>query len=84
MQEKNDNWIGDKFLLFELPRKRITWLYNKNGKHTLEITPLYEKHFEESDESCYREFISKFETVEKIDLSKEDIVGLIELLNYFS
>lgn len=85
LAEENDVWIGDKHLLFttQLPDFSATWLYSLNDKYYLEITSLYEKHFLDSDESSYIDFISKYKVLERIELSNQDIENLIKLLKDF-
>jgi len=83
LKENNDVWIGSKYLLFELPKKLATWLFALNGKYYLEITPLYEKHFIDSDESSYIDFVANFKTLEKIELTNDDVEGLKNLINSF-
>ena len=81
--ENDDAWIGMKYLLFELSQKSATWLYSENNKRYLEITPLYEKHFLDSDEASYNDFVSKYTVSEKIELSNQDIANLINLMENF-
>ena len=83
LKKNNDIWVGDKYLLFELPQKRATWLYNLNDKHYLEITPLYENHFADSDRLSYSNFLSKFTTTIKIELTDKDICDFKKILNTF-
>jgi hypothetical protein len=83
-EEENGWWIGDKFSLFESREGScLTWLYTECGKHYLTITPMYDKHFLDSDEASYNEFVSKYTVIEKIELTKQDIENLTELLRSF-
>lgn len=83
LKEKGDFWIGNNFLLFELPQKTATWLYTLNGEIYLKITSIYEKHFHNSDELSYRNFISNNILIAEIQLTNDDIISLKKILSLF-
>jgi hypothetical protein len=82
--KKDDGfWIGGKYMLLEYAQESTTWLYSEGGKYYLEITPMYEKHFLDSDEASYRAFVLENKPSTKIELSDQDIKNLITFFEDF-
>lgn len=64
---KKDNfWVGLNNFLWEI-KGFDTWLYNKDNKIFLEITPTYKWDYEEIEHEeyvPYREFIKNYKTID--------------------
>lgn len=73
-KEGHSFWVGTDFLVWESLRNTSTWLYEKNGAITFEITQNYPWHFEDPEKNetfvPYEEFIKNYQplvitTIEK-------------------
>ena len=68
-------WIGEKYLLWSVAQKNSTWLYNKDNKIFLEITPVYPWHFLEPEPNeqyySYDEFIKNYKPIVTVEISKD-------------
>ena len=68
-------WAGGSLLLWEVPSKLETWLYNKNNKIFIEITPVYPWHFSDPREHehfiPYNEWIKNYKPLMVAEIEKE-------------
>lgn len=75
-RKKMEDWIGEKYLMCESSGVS-SWLYEKNGKFFLEITPVYKWHsrYPEKEEKKeyipYQQFIKDYKSYCVIELSGE-------------
>lgn len=71
------DWPGEKYLLWSSKKGlSTTWLYNKNGKIYLEISPTYKWHSlkpkkNDKDYITYKEFIKNYKPIAIIEIDKE-------------
>lgn len=70
-----EHWVGEKYLLWSVPGKYSTWLYQRGSEIFLEITPVYPWHFSEPKPTdqyySYEEFIKNYKPLAVVEISKE-------------
>lgn len=73
----NKFWVGQKFILFDSPELLTTWLYEKNKKFWIEITPVYPWHHRDpkKDENfiTYEEFMKDYKPIALFEVSHETL-----------
>lgn len=74
-KDVNDHdWVGEKYLLWESPKKYTTWLYNKNESIYFEVAPSYKWHFVDPKKGenfvAYEEWIKSYEPIAIIELKR--------------
>lgn len=77
LKEKNNEWIGNKYLLFE-SKKYSTWVYESAGKSYIEITFAYSWHFSDDADYSYDDFIKEYKQFLKFEISRNLIQEIIE------
>jgi hypothetical protein len=86
-QEEEFDWIGQKYLLWS-QRGIATWLYEKEGKFILEITPVYRWHFkdptpkEKGEYITYKQFIKNYKPYVVTEISADTIREWLEQTKY--
>lgn len=85
--ENNKIWSGYTYFIFET-KQNVTWLYKMNGRIYLELSPIFPYHFVEYENSeqkhnLYQSFLSKYSTILRIEITREDIEVLITFFEQF-
>jgi len=75
--EGNKFWVGRQFILFDSPEPATTWLFEKNKKFWIEITPVYPWHYKEPKKGekfiTYEEFVQTYKPIALIEISRETL-----------
>lgn len=71
-------WVGRKYLVWDSAKsKAASWLYEKDGKFWLEVTPGYPWHFPDSAEDealiSYEEFMKTYKPIALFEVSRETL-----------
>lgn len=71
-----------RYLLVDSPRFTSTWLYEREGKFFIEVTPMYPWEFREpqpGEEYCtYEEFMANYKSTLTIPLERADVERLYQ------
>lgn len=75
--EGNKFWVGQKFILFDSPEPITTWLFEKDKKYWIELTPVYPWHHRDPKESenfvSYEEFMKTYKPIALFEVSRETL-----------
>ena len=75
--EGNKFWVGQQFILFDSPEPATTWLFEKNKKFWIEITPVYPWHHTDPKEGekfiTYEEFMKSYKPIAFFEVSRETL-----------
>lgn len=81
-------WVGQKYLVWNAIRSHAaTWLYEKDGKFWLEVTPGYPWHFSDPEEGeefiSYEEFMKNYKPIALFEVSRETLEEWLKKVNEF-
>lgn len=75
--EGNKFWVGQQFILFDSPEPSTTWLFEKDKKFWIEITPVYPWHHtdpkEDGEPILYEEFMQTYKPIALFEVSRETL-----------
>ncbi len=79
-------WVGRKYLVWDsASSKTTTWLYEKDEKFWLEVTPGYPWHFPNSEEDTplipYEEFMKTYKPIALFEVSRETLEQWLKKVN---
>lgn len=60
--EDEEVWIGEKYCCFSTP-EYSTWIYKKNGKIYVRITPMFRYFEEENNSELYLDFVNNYQDI---------------------
>lgn len=85
IKDVSGTWIGNKFRIFESPSKCATWLFKKEDKYIIKVTPIYD--FDNESEEQFNSFISHYHDILNIELNEIKLKSIYrkleELLNMY-
>ena len=78
--DDNQEWIGLKYSCFEA-KKFSTWLYKRDNKINVKITPLFDNYFYEFSIIEYKKFVKNYRDIMDFEITELDLIHLYNFID---
>lgn len=77
--DEDDEWIGEKYCCFSTP-EYSTWLYKKEGKFYLRVTPMFQFFDDENNIEIFRNFINGYKDIFFSEIFLEQLEKICDII----